>query len=289
MANQVHAEYFIYGSAGQIAALDAEIASAYEKIGRSRDSSVFAESLLKLLGVEQPVDGAILSVSSAKSHGLERGILIDTELRWSHTLMNEAIKKLVNVRPGLKFAYRAMDDFMDVYDPERVFFRRPKTEGAVFTLRGEYDSRAIDETFSDEEDLLDFVRDSLELGVRDIDELLMALDCSGVTLNDSRSNSRVGSSESGDETGNSYREVPGRSLDRYEAALVRLGKLVEGVDLKPSTMANLRDYVYELDPDLAPTLEAISFWSKQYYGMTPAKLLRSRGILVSGGARKAGF
>lgn len=279
MANQVHAEYFIYGPAEQVSDLEAEIVESYEKLGRSMDSPVYAENLLVLLGVKQAVDGTILSVGCRKSHRLERGILFDTEMRWSHTPMNRAVEKLVGDRPGLRAAYRATDDFMDVYDPDRVFFKRLKTRSVSFTLRGEFGDMSIDETFSDEEELLDFARDDLGLGVRSIEELYMALDGSGVKLIDARSRARGGNSRSSGKARKSSAGVPERSLERYEAALVQLSELVASIDNKPSTMAALRDCVYELDPDLAPTLDAIPLWSKQYFGMTPARLLKSRGIL----------
>ncbi len=287
MANHVHGEYFIYGSSEQVGALYTEIAKAYESLGCTMESPVYAEDLLYLLGVKQPVDGTILSVSRRKSHTLEWGILIDTEMRWSHIQMNEAIEKLTNSRSGLKTAYRATDDFMDVHDPDRVFFKNPKTDEVTFKLRGEYGGRVVDETFSDEEDLLDFARNDLELGVRSIEELYMALDRSGVELIDSSSRTRNSGPELSGNTWKSDDGVPGRCLERYEAALVRLGELVAGIDNKPSTMATLRDCVYELDPDLAPALDDIPFWSKRYFGTTPARLLKSRGILPGGRAKKA--
>ena len=176
MANQVHAEYFIYGDSGQIESLKADIAAAYEQLERKMNDPVYAEFLFERLGVKSAADGTILSVSSRKSNDLHWGILLDTEMRWSHITMNAALDKLFRTRLGLKYAFRATDDFMLVDDPDCVYFRQPRANECLITLKGNHHGMDYDEVFTDEEDLLEFARDELELYAPDIEVFFLAIE-----------------------------------------------------------------------------------------------------------------
>lgn len=176
MANQVHTEYFIYGDAAQVEALKADIAAAYNQLGRKESDPVYAEFLIEQLGVKNAADGTILSVRPKKSNDLRWGILLDTEMRWSHISMNTALDKLIRDRPGLKYAFRATDDFMLVNDPDCVYFKQPQTNGCHITLKGSHHGMDYDETFTDEEDLLEFARDELELYAPNMETLFVAIE-----------------------------------------------------------------------------------------------------------------
>lgn len=175
-ANQVHAEYFIYGDSGQIESLKADIAAAYERLERKMNDPVYAEFLFERLGVKSAADGTILSVSSRKSNDLHWGILLDTEMRWSHITMNAALDKLVRLRPGLKYAFRATDDFMLVDDPDCAYFGQPRSNESRITLKGNHHGMDYDEVFTDEEDLLEFARDELELYAPDMEVFFLAIE-----------------------------------------------------------------------------------------------------------------
>lgn len=176
MANKVHAENYIYGDSGQVEALKADIAAAYEQLERKTSNPIYAEFLLERLGVKSAADGTILSVCSRKSTDLRWGILLDTEMRWSYVSLNAALDKLVHARSGLKYAFRATDDFMLVDDPDCVYFKQPQVSDCHITLKGSYNGADYDETFTDEEDLLEFVRDELELYAPDMEVLFLAIE-----------------------------------------------------------------------------------------------------------------
>ena len=77
------------------------------------------------------------------------------------------------------------------------------------------------------------------------------------------------------------------STHETESVLLRLEALVSEHQPRPSTLAELRELVSDEKPTLKDALDTMASWGKKYYGMTPARLLKSRGILASGAARGA--
>lgn len=74
------------------------------------------------------------------------GACIDIEARWSFIQLDEAVKELVS-RSGLQLAHQMADDGgLLVFDPDRVYFRRPNAGGTLYTLKGEWSGRTVDET-----------------------------------------------------------------------------------------------------------------------------------------------
>lgn len=77
------------------------------------------------------------------------------------------------------------------------------------------------------------------------------------------------------------------NAQKAESFLQWLEGLVSGLDVKPSTLPKLRQIVIDENPSCWLPFDEMSYWGPKYYGMTPARLLKSREILVTGAMRKA--
>ncbi|MBP3885424.1 MAG: hypothetical protein J6D54_10905 [Olsenella sp.] len=77
------------------------------------------------------------------------------------------------------------------------------------------------------------------------------------------------------------RAKPEMSLEMAEEALVALEVLVASDDPKPATLAALKKRAVGADEETRRALDSIEACSREFYGKTPASLLKSRGILAS--------